>query len=299
MIVLWMAMFFAVMTALAGMWLFPSARDAAAAGVGRWRSRLSAITARWQGRAGARAAESLQAMGHTGGRTLRQFGRHRYVLIGAALLLCVPPLLILQLRQRPVIDSGDSGEDWAVSNPQILELLRGERLVPPTAPPPEVFLFADTETAAVAAQVGVAAIALPQQIVSADRKWGRIDPEFQQRVLAVYQVMRDHGYEMVLVEGYRSPERQAELARKGGTTTRAGAGQSCHQYGLAVDSAPIRDGKLQWDMRDPWTRRGYLLYGQLAQEAGLEWGGAWRSIKDYVHLEQKTACRSARRAAGR
>src|SRR5690606_1939974 len=117
-----------------------------------------------------------------------------------------------------------------------------------------------------------------------------------QRVLAIYEVMRrQYGYEMVLVEGYRSPERQAELMA-GGKATRADAWQSCHQYGLGVDSAPIRDGKLQWNMEDPWTQRGYYLYGELAQQAGLEWGGSWRSIKDYVHVEMHDRCRAARTA---
>ena len=67
---------------------------------------------------------------------------------------------------------------------------------------------------------------------------------------------------------------------------------------MIVDSALYRDGKLQWDMGYDWTRRGYFLYGRLAAEAGLEWGGNWRSIKDYVHLELKDDCRQARRAAG-
>jgi len=297
---IWMAVFFALASALAGLLLFPGLRDALAAGSGRLQSRLRAVTSRWQGRMSGHASDSSRSLRDAGGRSLRQLSRHRLALLAAALALCVPPLLVLQLRQRPVLDGFAIGEVEPAANSQILELLRGERLVPPTAPPPAVFITADADAAAFEAQTGVVAIAVPQQIVSADRRWERIDPDFQQRVLAVYRLMREqYGYEMVLVEGYRSPERQAELARKGRGTTLAGAGQSCHQYGLAVDSAPIRGGKLQWDMRDPWTRRGYELYGQLAQQAGLEWGGAWRSIKDYVHLENKAACRAARRAAGR
>lgn len=292
MIALWVAIFFALMSAAAWLLLFPAARDSVAVGAGRLRSRLAAIAARWQAQASHRAQDSSHAVRDAGERTLRRFSRHRALLIGGSLLVIVPPLLILQLRQRPALESYETTE-LAVSNPQILELLRGERLVPPPELPPEVFVAAE----AVLLKMGPAVIA-PEAIVSANRKWDRIDAQFQQRVLAVYQVMREqYGYEMVLVEGYRSPERQAELARKGGGTTRAGAGQSCHQYGLAVDSAPLRDGKLQWDMADPWTRRGYFLYGELAQQAGLEWGGAWRSIKDYVHLETKSACRAARRAA--
>lgn len=297
MMALWMAVFFAVTAAAAWLVLFPAARDGVLAGADRLFSRLAAVLGRWQSRAADRASESSQSARATSQRAMRLFGRHRHLLLVAALLLTVPPLVILQLRQRVVLDGFEGGTAVA-SNNHVLGLLRGERLAPPPELPPAVFVAAEAEllrSAGTTASAGET----PQAISGADRKWSRIDPVFQQRVLAIYQVMREqYGYEMVLVEGYRSPERQAALARKGGGTTRAGAGQSCHQYGLAVDSALYRDGKLQWDMGDAWTKRGYFLYGRLAQEAGLEWGGSWRSIKDYVHLELKTACREARRAAG-
>ncbi|MCW5582097.1 MAG: M15 family metallopeptidase, partial [Luteimonas sp.] len=121
---------------------------------------------------------------------------------------------------------------------------------------------------------------------SADRKWDKLDAEFTQRLLAVYRVMQEeHGYEMVLVEGYRSAERQDRLAARGPHVTRAGGGRSWHQYGLAADSAFLRDGKLVISERDPWAMRGYRLYGEAARQAGLVWGGDWRSIQDLMHVE--------------
>ena len=210
------------------------------------------------------------------------YARHWLVLVIAFVLLAVPPLVILMVRQTVVL-ADFRGEDHSESGSMIAQLLRGERLTPPPPPPPEVFTTQEVRR-------------LRPEIVTADRKWEQIDPELQQRVLAIYEVMRrQYGYEMVLVEGYRSPQRQAELMA-GGKATRAGAWQSCHQYGLGVDSAPIRGGKLQWDMGDAWTRRGYHLYGELAEQAGLEWGGNWRSIKDYVHVEMSDRCRAARNA---
>lgn len=296
MMVLWMVVFFAVMTAVAWLALFPAARDGVFAGVDRLFSRMAALFGHWQSRAGRRASDSSRSARDTGQRAMQLFGRHRSLLLASLVLLTLPPLVILQLRQRVALDGFEGGTAVAPDG-HVLGLLRGERLAPPPELPPAVFVAAEAE---LLRSVGtVAGREAPQAIAGADRKWNRIDPAFQQRVLAIYQVMRErHGYEMVLVEGYRSAERQAALARKGGSVTRAGAGQSCHQYGLAVDSALYRDGRLQWDMEDPWTRRGYFLYGQLAAEAGLEWGGNWRSIKDYVHLEQKAACRNARRVAG-
>ncbi|HDS1219186.1 TPA: M15 family metallopeptidase [Stenotrophomonas maltophilia] len=206
--------------------------------------------------------------------------RHWLILVVAAALLLIPPIVIFVTRQTVVLEDF-RGDDLAESSSMVAQLLRGERLTPPPPPPPEVFTTAEVRR-------------LRPEIVTADRKWGQIDPDLQQRVLAIYEVMRrQYGYEMVLIEGYRSPQRQAELMA-GGKATRAGAWQSCHQYGLGVDSAPIRDGKLQWDMEDPWTRRGYFLYGELAEQAGLDWGGNWRSIKDYVHVEMTDRCRAAR-----
>jgi hypothetical protein len=50
----------------------------------------------------------------------------------------------------------------------------------------------------------------------ASRQWELLDEEFRKRLLIIYKVMREkHGYEMVLLEGYRSPERQAQLAGLG------------------------------------------------------------------------------------
>lgn len=297
MVALWMAIFFAVTAAAAWLALFPAARDGVLGGADRLFARLAEVLGRWQTRASGRASESSQSARASGQRAMHLFGRHRNLLLATALLLTVPPLVILQMRQRVTLDGFEGGTEVS-SNAHVLELLRGERLAPPPELPPAVFVAAEADLLRSAGTAASGSEA-PQAISGADRKWNRIDPVFQQRVLAIYQVMREqYGYEMVLVEGYRSLERQAALARKGGGTTRAGAGQSCHQYGLAVDSALYRDGKLQWDMGDPWTKRGYFLYGQLAEEAGLEWGGSWRSIKDYVHLELKVACRTARRAAG-
>lgn len=251
----------------------------------RLRARWVAVRQR-AGRAGSRAGAGAARV-RSGVReevvsvrgTLR---RHWPVLAIAIGLLCIPPVIILMSRQTVVL-SDFRGDDLAESGSMVAQLLRGERLTPPPAPPPEVFTTTEIRR-------------LRPEIVTADRKWNQIDPDLQQRVLAIYEVMRrQYGYEMVLIEGYRSPERQAELMA-GGKATRAGAWQSCHQYGLGVDSAPIRDGRLQWDMEDPWTRRGYFLYGELAEQAGLDWGGNWRSIKDYVHVEATARCKVARSA---
>ena len=123
------------------------------------------------------------------------------------------------------------------------------------------------------------------QLATADRRWNGLDAEFQQRLLLVYKIMREeHGYDMVLLEGYRSPERQTMLAAMGSNVTNAGAWQSYHQYGLAADSAFMRNGKLVITERDPWAMKGYELYGQVSIRIGLTWGGHWKNM-DFGHVE--------------
>jgi peptidoglycan L-alanyl-D-glutamate endopeptidase CwlK len=120
----------------------------------------------------------------------------------------------------------------------------------------------------------------------ASREWNLLDEVYRQRLLVVFKIMKEqYGYDLVLLEGYRSPERQERLAAMGGHVTKAGAFRSYHQYGLAADCAFLRQGKVVISERDPWAMRGYELYGQVAQSVGLTWGGSWRSIKDYGHTE--------------
>lgn len=288
MILVWIAVFFVVTSALLWLLLFAQARERLAVLLQRaWRYLRQHVWGSLVGRfsdvgtqVAARAQDSGSALQRSGTGLLAVLKRHRLVLIASLLMLTVPPALILLLRYNVVLE-GYSDEDQTPANPLIGELLRGERLIPPQPLPPEVFATAEV-------------MRIKPEIVKADRRWPQLDADLQQRVLAVYRVMREqYGYEMVLTEGYRSPERQASLPA---SVTRAGPWQSCHQYGLAVDSAVFSQGKLQWDLEDDWVRRGYQLYGQLSRQAGLTWGGDWRSIRDYPHIEKAASCNAAKKA---
>ncbi|WP_233702144.1 M15 family metallopeptidase [Iodobacter ciconiae] len=146
------------------------------------------------------------------------------------------------------------------------------KLEPPPALPPEVFISA----AAAAARPGLA---------TANRDWGQLDPQFVQTVLQIMKKMAERGYPMALLEGYRSPERQDDLISKANVVTKAKGGQSKHQYGLAVDLAPMKDGKIIISERDTWAFAAYQALGEEAVAAGLTWGGVW-SFKDYGHIEK-------------
>lgn len=200
------------------------------------------------------------------------FKQHRLVLIAGMVLLGLPPVLVVMLR-GPVMLEGYEGTSVSAGSQHslIASLLQGERLVPPRPLPPQVFISAEVER-------------IRPRISVADRSWENLDAEFMQLLLVVYKIMRDrHGYEMALLEGYRSPEKQAALSSK---VTGAGPGESYHQYGLAADSAFVRDGKLVISEKDAWAMKGYELYGEVAEEVGLTWGGRWKLL-DFGHVEYR------------
>lgn len=207
--------------------------------------------------------------------------------MSAAMLVLLPAAMVwVWSRWSPQrLDGFDERVEPA--NAQVAQLLAGEQLVPPPPLPPDVFLAAD--------------IAAEQPLLAtADRRWSQMDAQFVQSVLQVFRVMKaEHGYDMALLEGWRSPQRQALLAEQGPTVTRAGPWQSYHQWGLAADCAFLRDGRLVISERDPWARQGYALFGQVAEQMGLTWGGRWK-MADLGHVEwRKPGVQAAMRQMGR
>lgn len=82
------------------------------------------------------------------------------------------------------------------------------------------------------------------------------------------------GIDILVTCTLRTNEEQAALYAQGRTTpgivvTHAKAGQSAHNYGLAIDVVPIVNGKPDWIGAHPiWQQ-----VGRLGQAAGLEWAG--------------------------
>jgi peptidoglycan L-alanyl-D-glutamate endopeptidase CwlK len=185
-----------------------------------------------------------------------------------ALLITAPPLAVWLSGGKVALP----GAGERAVNAHLDQLLRGERLVPPPTLPPMAFTSREVTL-------------VRPMLASANRNWTLLDADFSQRLLAVFRIMREqHGYEMALLEGYRGPERQNQLAAAGSNMTNARAFQSYHQFGLAADCAFLRDGKLVISERDPWAMRGYQLYGEAAESVGLKWGGRW-TMMDFGHVE--------------
>lgn len=266
--------FFVAACFCAWLLLFPAGRELVAQSLGAAGRRFGRhVSGNW--RRGARQAAGLGRVAGGALHRLLRFLRRRYQLLSAAtVLVTVPPMLALMLGGRGML-SGYDGDTQAI-NDQIAAVLQGEQLAAPAPLPPLAFTTAEVT------------LARPM-LDSANRNWQLLDPAFAQRLLLVFKIMKErHGYDMAILEGYRSPERQNALAAAGPGVTNAKAFQSYHQFGLAADCAFLRDGKLAISEKDPWVMRGYQFYGVAAEAAGLTWGGRWRMM-DFGHTEMRVA----------
>lgn len=186
-------------------------------------------------------------------------------LLSPVLLVAFTVFCIFSFAKRTEIDPLQCHE--LAAEGQVSLRLHQEKLVPPPPMPPSVFIGTERPN-----------------LETADRDWVHLNADFTQTVLALFARMAKRGYPMVLLEGYRSPERQDMLAGKGPHVTNARAYQSKHQYGIAVDLAPIRDDRLVISERDPWAMAAYQALGEEAAASGLTWGGHW-AMRDLGHIE--------------
>jgi len=116
-----------------------------------------------------------------------------------------------------------------------------------------------------------------------DRKYQGLDDEFAEK-LAVFEArLAKAGIKVKLTCGYRSTEEQNRLHALGRTqpgriVTNARGGYSWHNFGLAADYAFVIGGQLTWS--GPWK-----VFGRIARECGLEWGGDWKKFPDRPHVQ--------------
>ena len=259
--------YFVIACGLGAWLLFPSLRAGMLARVFVWCRRFDMAC----GRFGQDVSTSLKQATHSVRRATTLVRSRWLVIAVAAGLLFVPPLIVLLRGWGNAIGDTDLSSG-SQSDAVVTALLKGEQLIPPPPLPPDVFTTAEVES-------------VRPRLRDADRRWDLLDSDFRQRLLLAYRLMREeHGYDMVLIEGYRTPQRQAILAAMGPQVSNAAAWQSYHQYGLAADSAFVRAGRLVITERDPWAKRGYELFGTVARRAGLTWGGHWHNA-DLGHVE--------------
>jgi peptidoglycan L-alanyl-D-glutamate endopeptidase CwlK len=113
-------------------------------------------------------------------------------------------------------------------------------------------------------------------------------PVFLTRLTSLLDEALSQGMAFWVIELYRSYARSDELFAQGRTkpgpiVTRARAGQSAHNFGIAGDL--VRDGYLdRAGLQPDWRPESYEPLRELAPKHGLVWGGAW-AFKDLPHVQ--------------
>ncbi|KUO95715.1 peptidoglycan-binding protein [Ferroacidibacillus organovorans] len=95
---------------------------------------------------------------------------------------------------------------------------------------------------------------------------------------------REHHMDVRIYTAFRSWSDEDRLFAQGRWTpgpivTNARGGDSYHNWGLAFDAAPFENGAMTTDVSK------FRLMGQLGKQAGLQWGGDFKSIVDYPHFQ--------------
>lgn len=110
-----------------------------------------------------------------------------------------------------------------------------------------------------------------------------LKPLVQRKANEVIADMKALGLPVRVNEGYRSPARQEALYAQGRTApgaivTNARAGQSLHNYGVAVDFVFTQYGYNA-------TEAQWQTLGHVAESKGFEWGGRWSTLVDKPHCQ--------------
>ena len=119
-----------------------------------------------------------------------------------------------------------------------------------------------------------------------ERRILTLEPETLDKCVEFLNECFRKGIQLRVTSTLRTFKEQEELYAKGRTkggqiVTNARPGRSWHNYGRAFDIVEIKDRRAIWH-NDNWD-----LIGRLGVEAGLEWGGNWRSFQDRPHFQNR------------
>lgn len=106
------------------------------------------------------------------------------------------------------------------------------------------------------------------------------------------KISQKHGITIEVISGLRSWAQQNALyaqgrTKKGRIVTKAKAGSSWHNYGLAADLGLFKLGKYLDESSPELADKIYKELGALAVSMGLEWAGNWKSFTESPHFQDR------------
>lgn len=128
-----------------------------------------------------------------------------------------------------------------------------------------------------------------------------IHPNLRNELRQIYSEICEaltNGLSCRFVQVYRSFEEQHAIFLQRPKVSNADAGQSYHNYGLAVDFVLLNDknhdgiigsDEIIWDKNtdiDKDKLIDWMEVVKIFQKYGWKWGGDWNKNKDYPHLEK-------------
>ena len=113
-----------------------------------------------------------------------------------------------------------------------------------------------------------------------------LHPAIQDQVRIIIAELAQMGIYIRVTSAFRTfAEQEAEYAKgrtaPGSIVTNAKAGQSYHNYGLAVDVVEMLNG-----ITPLWNNPNWNKIAAVFKKYGFEWGGDFTSIKDKPHFQK-------------
>ncbi len=136
-----------------------------------------------------------------------------------------------------------------------------------------------------------------------------VHPALKERVIQLAERLSARQMSFLITDGMRTFEEQDALYRKGrklvngtwipidpvhetGIVTKAKGGRSNHNYGLAIDSYPVIQGRVYTEIPEHASvqfrqrfRAIQKAIGEEGEAVGLTWGGRWTNFNDPPHLQ--------------
>lgn len=118
-----------------------------------------------------------------------------------------------------------------------------------------------------------------------------LHPIVQAKAVLFIERCRAQGITLLVTSTYRDHESQNALYAQGRTTegkivTNAKGGQSFHNYRVALDVVPMRNGKPIWGTTAPEDKALWAKVGEIGEACGLTWSGRWKGkMREMAHFQ--------------
>ena len=117
------------------------------------------------------------------------------------------------------------------------------------------------------------------------KKLVSLDDRFLSKVVRVLEALESEGFKPKIVYAWRSLAEQHRLVAEGKSRTRFSFHNAQKKTGVPGSyAADIIDQRWGWG-REAEAAGFWRALGRIAKAHGLYWGGDWRTVKDFAHVQ--------------